>query len=1171
MKGKFLVCIALAAALALGCFSLTGCNLSQGGSNTGETVSVESVSVSPDALTLDIGAERTLTATVLPENATNKNVNWASSDTSVAPVADGKVTALKAGTATITATSEDGGKSATCQVTVNAAEPVETPAISGVLAEASKTAATVGDIITLTATVSGTGDYNRNVSWAITEGGDKATLNGNLLTVTAAGTVKVQATAEGDTTKKSNEITITVSAAEPVEPSDISVESVSLTPDALILDIGAEQTLAAIILPEDATNKNVIWISSNTSVVAVDNGGKVTAIAEGSATVTVRTEDGGKSATCRVTVNSPAVDDTVKVDGVTVTPATLSLNVNGEYTLVANVSPSDATNKNVIWTSSNTSVVAVDNGGKVTAIASGGAEVTVTTEDGNFTGKCVVTVSAPESGELALTYSYGGNECAAFEWADATPANASVKYKLATETNYTTLDSQLIRLASASGYARADIVGLKGGANYEFVITSSAGKTVTVTKSVTAYDRSGYAHFNYNSGVGAYNDDGTLKSNAVVVYVTEATKNTVKATVNGKERTGIVSILQNAGTSTPLVVRVIGTIGAATWKQGNVEYTKTDSNTDSDYNLLPEAIVGANGTALAQQTWTQADLISGGYNELDTSVYSELIGLSSQIKWDSSNNEFDSCWNNCSVSGVKNVTLEGIGEDARLFQWGITWKQCSSIEVRNLTFEDYTEDACSVEGGSSESTSATPSDFSTKNFWIHNNTFEEGVNYWDVCKEQDKHDGDGSTDLKYCAFVTLSYNQYNSTHKTGLVGGSNSNCTASVTFHHNYYNACVSRLPLARQANMHMYNNYYSGTTSSDLSLRANAYAFVENCYFESGNTRPVELQYDEINGNGAAKLVNCVINQSNIFIASGVSNSNLYVGSDRLATVTNTNKYGTTFDTDTSLFYYDSVNKKTDVSVMYTAEETKVNVPLLAGVQKRNGITAIDPEGGNQGGSSSGGETGETIPTYSEMKARDDIVYSDDFSSYAEGYKFAEFTDYNTAGIYSIPDSTLGYSSSYTEVSGGKTNQVTNGANTVTAIAFGSVDSSSVIEGYFEITTTDVGSKWELIRFVSDTGVAFAVRIDTSAANPLTYTVNGGSAVTPSQTFVWVKNTTYKVYFKIDTVKGEITVNITDGTDVYNVQGVSIGSDTVRGIQLTSSNKGQRYTSIDNLVICAS
>lgn len=236
--------------------------------------------------------------------------------------------------------------------------------------------------------------------------------------------------------------------------------------------------------------------------------------------------------------------------------------------------------------------------------------------------------------------------------------------------------------------------------------------------------------------------------------------------------------------------------------------------------------------------------------------------------------------------------------------------------------------------------------------------------------------------------------------------------------------------------------------------------------------------------------------------------------------------------------------------------------MPKLAGVQQRDGATVIAP---SEGGSSSGTTTG-TIPAYAELLARTDRIYADDFSSYADGYKFAEFEGYTTAGIYSVPDSEQGYANSYTEVRDGKTNQVTNvgltdadeiklnGKNTTTAIAFGNAE--TLIEGYFEMSTTAIGTKWDLIKFVSDSGTALAVRIDNNKENPLTYTLNGGTSVTPSQSFVWAAETTYKVYFKIDCAQGEITVNITDGANTFNITQISVDGGIV-GIQLVSSNKG--------------
>ena len=237
----------------------------------------------------------------------------------------------------------------------------------------------------------------------------------------------------------------------------------------------------------------------------------------------------------------------------------------------------------------------------------------------------------------------------------------------------------------------------------------------------------------------------------------------------------------------------------------------------------------------------------------------------------------------------------------------MTFKKSTSIEVRNLTFEDYTEDACSFEG----STSITDvNKFETKNIWIHNNTFLEGMNYWDVCNEQDKHDGDGSTDFKGCSYVTISYNHYVETHKTGLIGGGNSHLQANITFHHNHYESCKSRLPLARQANMHMYNNYYHGTTGTSISLRAYAYAFIEYCYFDGAVMIDIQSYNSSTSKSyGVAKVFNCVMKGSGYSYSSMPESEKpsdnllhspfIVIVTDRTATVTNYNKFSKDFHTN--------------------------------------------------------------------------------------------------------------------------------------------------------------------------------------------------------------------------------------------------------------------------------
>ncbi|MDE6373448.1 MAG: hypothetical protein K2L72_03020, partial [Clostridia bacterium] len=532
---------------------------------------------------------------------------------------------------------------------------------------------------------------------------------------------------------------------------------------------------------------------------------------------------------------------------------------------------------------------------------------------------------------------------------------------------------------------------------------------------------------------------------------------------------------------------------------------------------------GAKSVDLSQKT-----LIEDGFNDLNyyPEAYGgercdELIGLNSKAKYDSSKDEFDSAWNDCQVSGVKNVTVEGVGEDARIFQWGMTFKSCDSIEVRNLTFEDYTEDACSFEA--SETSASTLSAFKHGNIWLHHNTFEEGVNYWDVCNEQDKHDGDGSTDFKGVKNITLSYNVYNSTHKTGLIGGSNTQTTANVTFHHNVYNNCKARLPLARQANMHMYNNYYNGTTSTDLSLRANAYAFVENCYFESGNNCPVELQYDATNGSGAAKLVGCVINQSRIKIANGVASTNLGVNVGREDTVTNANKYGKNFDTDPSLFYCKTVDGKivTDVTHMLTAEQTREIVPKIAGVQQRGGDVTLgggtgsgdngetgdgDNTGGGNTGDNTGGETGGEVVS--------SVTFNAANCGLAEGGLFTE-TDNGLFGLITNDDGKK-FSVTTLLAAGGGTEA---SANDNSGLKFDKVFLSSGTGGTMTLTAKE---DITVTVYYTITNSAFNTT-DQSKAGYLTWTVNGGSETTDTNTESKSGRTAYAVTITLN--KGDVCV----------------------------------------------
>ncbi len=169
-------------------------------------------------------------------------------------------------------------------------------------------------------------------------------------------------------------------------PATVAVTGVELNETALNLTVGDEETLTATVAPTEATNKNVSWSSSKPEVATVVDG-VVTAVAPGEATITVTTEDGSKTDTCTVKVSAA----TTPVTGVTLNETELTLTEGDEETLTATVAPTEATNKNVSWSSDDTDVATVVNG-VVKAVAEGTTTITVTTEDGSKTATCTVKV-----------------------------------------------------------------------------------------------------------------------------------------------------------------------------------------------------------------------------------------------------------------------------------------------------------------------------------------------------------------------------------------------------------------------------------------------------------------------------------------------------------------------------------------------------------------------------------------------------------------------------------------------------------------------------------------------------------------------------------------------------------------------------------------------------------
>lgn len=286
----------------------------------------------------------------------------------------------------------------------------------------------VGDSLTLDWSVNGVGTFDHSVTFYTLSGED------NVVSVNANGKITANGTGSDYVVIESNadsnvyaSVYVTVTSSGSSTP---TVTSVSVTPSSLSLDLNGTKTgsLTATVNGNNNPSQVVTWSSSNTSVATVSETGVVTAKATGNATITATSQlDGTKSGSCTVTVT----DSTVHVTGVSLNKNSTEISVGGSETLVATVSPTNATNKDITWTSSNTGVATVSATGVVTGVATGSTTITVKTDDGNITATCTVTVVAAQTQTLTITRSSfatsGGY--AWYDWTQATTDLTSISGK----------------------------------------------------------------------------------------------------------------------------------------------------------------------------------------------------------------------------------------------------------------------------------------------------------------------------------------------------------------------------------------------------------------------------------------------------------------------------------------------------------------------------------------------------------------------------------------------------------------------------------------------------------------------------------------------------------------------------------------------------------------------
>lgn len=409
----------------------------------------------------------------------------------------------------------------------------------------------------LSAVVSPPKTSNKSVTWASS--------NSSIVSVDSNGqATAVASVMHGET--KSAVITVTTheggfsaQCTVTVVEKPVPVTGVTLNKGTSYLLTGNSEALTAIITPSTATNQNLTWSSSNSLIASVNSSGVVTTGTNtGQTMITVTTSDGGFTASCLFTVTLTPVS----VTGVTLNKSATVIAAGNSEMLFAIITPSNATNQNITWSSDNAGVATVDAFGNVTGQASGLANITATTADGGYSDSCavsVVTSPVPVTGvslsQSTITIQVGnqGQLTAAI-----TPANATNQNLIWNTSN------SLIASVNSSGVVTGNAVG-----SATITVTTqdggySAACSVTITNAVT-YS----VIFNPNGGSGTPPAAQSYLPGTIVVVI-----NSGSLTMSGYSFTGWNTSSNGSGTTyTPGSTFTMGSADVTLYAMWAIYYT----------------------------------------------------------------------------------------------------------------------------------------------------------------------------------------------------------------------------------------------------------------------------------------------------------------------------------------------------------------------------------------------------------------------------------------------------------------------------------------------------------------------------------------------------------------------------------------------------------------------
>lgn len=431
---------------------------------------------------------------------------------------------------------------------------------------------------------------------------------------------------------------------------------------------------------------------------------------------------------------------------------------------------------------------------------------------------CTLTASA-----VSIQTTKGWFESGYVTWERETGATYTVYYRQQGGT-YTQMDKELVRLYS--DYGRADMVGLKAG-NYQFkVVSSTSGEAESDIFYAAPHDRSGFAHIGMTEGIGAYKNDGTLKDNTRILYLTAKTAKTVTLGVKkgGKETeyTGIQAILaayEGGGEDRPLCVRIVGTVKAA---------------------------------------------------DIDSFASNEGI----QIKGKSGSTDM-------------NITIEGIGSDAAVHGFGFLVRNAKSVEFRNFGIMLFMDDGISVDtnnhnlwihnmdifyGGTGSDADQAKGDGSVDikgksshitmsycHFWDSGKCNLAGMSESTDCWMTFHHNWYDHSDSRHPRIRTAFYHVYNNYFDGNSKYGVGVTCGGSSFVESNYFRNCKYPVLISKQGTDAEGDGTFSGENGGVIKIFNNTFINPRKVQIYDGEQTDGKWDAVEVDNRGDEVTVTCL------------------------------------------------------------------------------------------------------------------------------------------------------------------------------------------------------------------------------------------------------------------------------------------------------------------------